>query len=428
MRQKILILGAGASGLAAAYKLCDSKYDITILEARSRAGGRIYSFEDNFDGYVEGGAEFIHGKLPTTLSFLKYFSIDYQKTSGKWYRVKCGMVEKTDSFIEHYSLLEKHLKALKEDLSVNDFLNLHFPGDEYTDFKQSVRSFVEGYDAADTSKASALNFKETWLKDDDSQQYRIEGGYCKLTDALSGYLSRQGVEIHLDTIVKEIRWSNGNVAVKTEDNKIFIADKIIITLPPPLVADKKLKAGLEFIPPLVLHTDASGKIGYGSVIKILIDFKDTFWENPDFSNAGWILSDEIIPTWWTQQPKETKLLTGWVAGSQAEKISQKSDSEILDLCYESLGNIFKLSSDYLSSITQATKVLNWKTDPFSAGAYSYVTINRLKQIHILNEPVANVIYFAGEALETENTGTVEAALVSGMKVADKIISELKVIS
>src|SRR5688572_10830490 len=146
MKESIIIIGAGAAGLSAGYHLSEKGYHVTLLEARDRTGGKIHTlYESEFSGHIEAGAEFIHGKLPTTINLLKKFHIDYHKSKGKWYRFKKGNVAKAEAFIEEYRMLEQHLREMKEDTSVENFLNFHFPGEAFEDFRQSVRNFVEGY-------------------------------------------------------------------------------------------------------------------------------------------------------------------------------------------------------------------------------------------------------------------------------------------
>ncbi len=425
MKNSIFIIGAGAAGLSAGYHLSEKGYHVTILEARNRTGGKIHTLHDpEFSNPVEAGAEFIHGKLPTTLNLLKKFNMEYHVSKGKWYRVKNGHVVKAEAFIEQYRMLEQHLREMKEDITVEDFLNFHFPENAFDEFKQSVRNFVEGYDAADASKASTLHFKKEWLAEDDEEQYRLNNGYSELTDALVNFILSKGGIINLETIVKKIEWKKGKVIIHTSNGNKYEGEKVLITLPPPLLYDNRYSASLNFSPRLTQIEEAASEIGYGTVIKIVIEFESRIWDQPEFKNAGWILSDEIIPTWWTQLPDDSNILTGWLAGPRASEMSTKSNDEIMDFAFDSLASIFNLSPNVVRSVTKSTKIFNWKSDPFSAGAYSYATLNRLHRIHILNQPVEKTIYFAGEALESENTGTVEAALVSGINVAEIILNEI----
>ena len=420
MKQDILIIGAGAAGLAAGLKLIRSGAGVTILEARDRTGGRIYTRSmENFSRPIEGGAEFVHGDLETTQSLLKQYNIKSVKTKGRWYSIKNGQAEQSNPFLEQHRLLERHLKEIKEDMSVQHFLDFHFPEITYKEFRQSVINFVEGYDAADASRASTLKLKEEWLNADDTQ-YRIENGYASLTDAMTmDFLAGNGT-LHLNTIAGKVTWEKNHVTLSTTDGRTFSASKLICTVPPPLITDARHSAAISFHPPLPEIINHFSQIGYGTVIKTVLEFKEKFWESDTFKNAGWFLTNERIPTWWTQLPDETPVLTGWLAGPRAEALSHVTDATLLRIAKKSLSSLFKLPERSLAGIIKAEAVFNWKKDPFAAGAYTYATINRLQTIHELQQPVEDTIYFAGEALEPENTGTVEAALISGNFAAQLI--------
>src|SRR6187549_1021219 len=103
MAGEIIIIGAGAAGLAAGINLCEKGFHVTILEGRDRAGGRIFTFNGNgFSVPVEAGAEFIHGELEVTLSLMKKYKLDYTKTKGRWYSVKNGDVQHSPPFLEQH--------------------------------------------------------------------------------------------------------------------------------------------------------------------------------------------------------------------------------------------------------------------------------------------------------------------------------------
>src|SRR5689334_14716524 len=101
--RNVIIIGAGASGLIAARQLARAGIEVTILEARRRLGGRIYTFTDKkFTGVTEGGAEFIHGKLETTLKLLKEYKIKYHPTKGQIWQLRRGETEKDKDFVPEH--------------------------------------------------------------------------------------------------------------------------------------------------------------------------------------------------------------------------------------------------------------------------------------------------------------------------------------
>jgi monoamine oxidase len=76
--KRIVVIGAGFSGLAAAYELVASGYDVTVVEARNRVGGRVISFHDFVPGkHVEGGGELIGSNHPTWVAYKDRFKLDF---------------------------------------------------------------------------------------------------------------------------------------------------------------------------------------------------------------------------------------------------------------------------------------------------------------------------------------------------------------
>ncbi|RYG47463.1 MAG: FAD-dependent oxidoreductase, partial [Chitinophagaceae bacterium] len=129
-----------------------------------------------------------------------------------------------------------------------------------------------------------------------------------------------------------------------------------------------------------------------------------------------------IPTWWTQHPVKNNLITGWAGGPVAAKFSQHTDDEVIEIALQSLANIFDTSVEKLRNIIESSYVFNWSKNEESLGAYSFSTPDSASARKILNEPLKNTLFFAGEGLyHGPYTGTVEAALDSGEKVARKLL-------
>lgn len=415
MKYDIIIIGAGAAGLLAMRDLAKTGYHVCMLEAAGIAGGRISGIKEGFENYVETGAEFIHGKLPFTFQLLKEAGLSYEAVEGKMIGVQQGKWQSEDHYA-HWDEFMQQLRKLKTDITILQFLEENFSKPEYIHLRQAVQRFSEGFDLADISKASILSVKKEW-EDIDKKQYRIKGGYIQLIDHLVNSCRQLNTEFYFDTCVNKIEHEEGNVTVHTADNKKFHANKLIIT-----VSAGVLQSGtIQFRPALTDHAIAIQGLGFGAVIKFLLEFKTSFWKEFD-DETGFLLTDEEIPTWWTQLPAESNLLTGWLGGPNATKKIFEPDSSLLQTALLSLSSIFRIPPAMLQEELTNYKIINWLNQPHIKGGYSYSTLHSEKAKGILASPVNNTIYFAGEAISrSESQGTVESALQSGHDTAKMLI-------
>jgi monoamine oxidase len=116
------------------------------------------------------------------------------------------------------------------------------------------------------------------------------------------------------------------------------------------------------------------------------------------------------------------LLTGWLGGLPAAERKDMDTEALLQLALDSLSTVFSINADELKTKLIAWNVSNWTGEPFTRGSYSYDTVEAPKARKLLNEPVEDTLYFAGEYLyDGPAMGTVEAALTSGVDVAEKML-------
>lgn len=424
MSSAVLIIGAGAAGLMAARELSARGHAVTILEARGRAGGRMHTLHAKaFTVPVETGAEFIHGKLPLTLQLLQEAGIGYTPVEGRMIEVRKGRWHRQSHFVEGWDTLMEHLQSLQQDMTVREFLDRHFHESRYEELRCSVQRFAEGYDGADINKASVLALRDEWEKEEE-EQYHITGGYERLTDYLVAQCVRQRCLLHFNAPVKHIRWQQGGVEVSTGDGQLFTANKVIITVPLGVWQQAHEKSSIVVEPAIDQQLAAFGQIGFSAVIKVSLEFKQPFWQEYE-KELGFVFSEEIFPTWWTQLPHPVPLLTGWINGPQAASFIQAGPEKMLQYALYSLAGIFGLPLVFLEQQLVASQITDWGTDPFSFGAYSYDMLSSKAARQLLQQPVADTLFFAGEALYAgAHPGTVEAALASGAAVAAKLINSL----
>jgi monoamine oxidase len=427
----VIVIGAGATGLMAAHELTKAGKRVIVLEARNRTGGRIHTLDDtSFFKYAELGAEFVHGDLPVTLKLLKQAGIQMVPASGEMWHYNDGKFSKEYQRIDHWSLLMEKLSNLEQDTSIGEFLRQEFGENKYAELRDWVSRFVAGYDGADPFKASAFALRKEWQSEDEHAQHRVKGGYCRMIRYLVAESKKNGAQLFLNSIVKKIHWEHGRVEVITTDEVSYKAGKVIIALPlGVLQAAPSEKGAISFSPSVPQYQQAIQQMGFGAIVKILLEFKNTFWQGQEIAKLagdslkemGFLLSNEEIPTWWTQYPGHSTVLTGWLGGPPAEKKKDITDEELFQQALQSLSNVFKLSIDELKGNLIAWNISNWTADPFTRGAYAYDTVDASAAREILSAPINKTIYFAGEYLyDGPAMGTVEAALTSGLETAKNL--------
>lgn len=415
----IIIVGGGAAGLMAALELLRKGQVVTVLEASDRLGGRVHTIRNRgFEQPVEKGSEFIHGILPLTMQLIKEAGIEYKAVRGKMVRVENGKWIEQDEFAVGWQELMEKMNEIEEDMTMTAFLQQYFSGDKYEALRKTAIRFAEGFDLADPAKASVLALRAEWMEESD-EQYRVPGGFDQVIDWLEKQCRKAGGVIHVSSPVEKIKWGQDGAAVVTSDGREFIGRKAIVTVSLGLLQTDP--PSISFEPAIPHYIEAAKKIGLGSVVKILLQFKESFWEEKK-SHLGFILSEEKIPAWWTQLPGDHCLLTGWVGGPRAKEFEKAGDEIILQLALQSLSAIFEKPVAELERLLTASVVANWHKDPLTKGGYSYDTLESNLARQLLSTPINDTLFFAGEALyEGASPGTVEAALVSGKMVAGKII-------
>jgi monoamine oxidase len=415
----ILIIGAGAAGLLAARELARAGRSVTVLEARDRVGGRVHTLTPpGFGQPLEAGAEFLHGAVPLSRTLLREAGRSWQEGEGEMYVFRAGQLQADADFFPELPAVLAKLAALPQDLPLADFLSQEYSGAEHAALRRAATQFAEGYDAADARRVSAWALREEWAGDGAEDSPRPVGGYGPLLHYLAAEAQAAGARLQLSTPVQSIHWQPGQVEVLTEAGARYQARQLLCTVP---LGVWQLAAGqpgaLQFEPELPTHRAAAAQLGFGPVVKVMLEFKTAFWQEqlPDMS---FLISEAPVPTWWSQLPDPRPLLTGWVAGPAAARLREASDEQVLALALESLATVLATSPEAVRAQLQASYIHNWGREPYTYGAYSYPTVGAPAARAALARPVADTLFFAGEAVyEGPHAGTVEAALVSGQLAA-----------
>ncbi len=257
----------------------------------------------------------------------------------------------------------------------------------------------------------------------DSSQCRPSGGYHTVLAALAAGIERSAARLQLQTIVRGLRWEGG--AVELEGLSLGApwrarGRKAILTVPiGVLQAPPDAPGAIRFSPPIEAKAPALDKLLAGSVVKVAFRFGRPIWEESDhgrYADASFFHAPgRLFPTFWTTRPARTALLTGWVGGPAAARLSAFGEEEIIREALECVRSLFGAGG---SGEPQAAYLHNWDRDPFARGAYSYLAVGGERAREMLAAPLEGTLFFAGEATDTTGDATtVTGALRSGERAA-----------
>src|SRR6185369_14490536 len=209
----IVIIGAGAAGLAAARELSFGGLKVIILEARDRIGGRINTHYDSWP--IELGAEFVHGKPPETLQIVERANLKLQNIPNRHWHLHNGVLTKSSEF---WSKVEDAMDEMSRysgpEQSFAEFLDHYRRKTQVEDIESVATLYVEGFHAAHADRISVPGLNKTNKaaeEIEDDKQFRLENGYAPLVQSLHDDAAAAGAEFHLNTIVEEVKWQRDQV-------------------------------------------------------------------------------------------------------------------------------------------------------------------------------------------------------------------------
>src|SRR5262249_23108730 len=186
---------------------------------------------------------------------------------------------------------------------------------------------------------------------------------------------------------------------------------------------------IAFTPALTARAAALDHLIMGDVLKVVLRFHQPFWEtvaDGRYHDAAFFHArDEDFPTFWTALPHRTPVLTAWPGGPRAERLSGADDRTVTRAAIAGIQALFGESVDVGGLLSEA-HIHNWRRDPFSRGAYSYVAVGGRKAHSGLAASLDGTLFFAGEATDDSGeSGTVAGALASGERAADQVLTTFK---
>jgi monoamine oxidase len=388
---------------------------VLILEARGRVGGRCWTRRlPGVSAPIELGAEFIHGRPDVTLRLLKKAGLAPIDSVRKSRYAEDGKLVPINAFAEAQRAVRD--AVVHKDVSFATFLSRRRMRARTRTF---ARLMVQGFDAADPARVSARSIVEEWGSGTSmgASQPRPAGGYGPLLEGLAAEALGDGARLRLEAVVREIRWRRGAVEIEGDFlGKRFVgrARHAIVTLPLGV-----LQAGtVRFRPALRDKRAALGQLGSGPVIKAALRFERAFWEERSPGTAFFHAPRSAFPTFWTPLPARVPLLIAWAGGPKAERLARLSEENLIEQALRGVRAVFGRIPALAAAL-----VHDWRSDPYACGAYSYLRVGGEGARESLAEPLADTLFFAGEATDTGGEpGTVAGALQSGARAARQLLA------
>jgi monoamine oxidase len=431
----VVVIGAGAAGLAAAARLAEAGRSVLVLEARDRVGGRIDTrHEPGLGVPVELGAEFVHGLAPVIHKWAKRAGRPIIDIPDEHWRPIDGRLQRYDGFFEDVQrVFRRNKERASYDVSFAQFLDETLKDELSVHARAAARSMAEGFDAADPTLASALPIVEEWTNAAfiDASQGRVDGGYDTLLAEMMRALPASLCKVQLQTIVHKVTWEHGSVEIEGQflgRPFVVIAPRAVVAVPLGVLQAPAGEVGhITFEPALATKQGALRTLVSGPVVKPVLRFRSAFWEQFDDGRArsASFLHAENQPfqVFWTQVPARAPLLVAWLGGPRVAGADPQGDAaHLAKQAVQSLDSLFGKQWDVADEL-EGVYYHDWQRDPFARGAYSYVGVGGSTAREELAAPVDGTLFFAGEATDTEGeAATVTGALHSGERAANEVIA------
>ena len=433
--RKVIVIGAGFGGLACAHELLSAGYEVVVLEARDRIGGRVLSFSDMAPGkIVEGGGELIGSNHPTWVAYAQQFGLRFNDVTqnqelqapiildGKRLGAREGLAlwEELDAAFKLMNADAAGIDAEQPWLSPNARLFDARSSAQWvralavSDLcKKAITVQLTADNGNSTTRQSYLGnlaqvkgggLEKYWTE---SEVYRCRGGNAALARKLAGAIG--GQRLWLSTPVREVRIASDKVSVLDAAGQLFEGDDVILAVPP------STWRHIGFTPrlPRVLRPQM------GVNVKYLASVKRRFWAESGLSPDA--INDGMVCETWDGTDNQGSdaggaVLISFSGGPPAERARQRWARAKDAAFVEALTEIYPA---FRENFVRG-RFMDWPNEMWTGGGYSFPGPKQVTRVGPILHAGLGRLHFAGEHACYRFVGYMEGALNSGVSVARRI--------
>lgn len=406
---EVIVVGAGAAGLSAAQSLRNAGIETLVLEAAGHAGGRCVTDTSTFSVPFDRGGSWMHSAAINPLARLaeergvKLYKADWNSATvqAKGYNLTA---EELADYGAYGDAMWEGINARGgqlPDVSAAEAL----PSGRWSDTVSCWVAQMVGGDADVTSARDSYNYADAegdWL---------VAGGLGAFVQDL-----HREVPVALNCPVEKIDYAGAGVRVTTADG-VIESKHLILTVSTGVLAAERIA----FTPPLPAAKRAAVEgLPNGLLNKIGIEFDPAWREATEGDRADYHVGDAQFCTICFGF-LDTPLAVGFVAGRFAAALEQEGAGAATDFCLQGLQAMY--GSDVLKHVRQTDETA-WHTNALTYGSYSFARPGQTEARPVLAEPVADRLFFAGEATMTDTYSTVHGAYLSGKRAAHEVVTAM----
>lgn len=429
---RVLIVGGGFAGLAAAVELHAAGYDVHVFESRTRLGGRVVSFHDLAPGAtVEGGGELVGSNHPAWLSYARRFGLDFidvpdddgnapvvidgralsaHEADALWHEIEGGYaaLNTLAAPVDAAAPWTSPDAVALDRATVAEWL-------ERAPLSPLARRALDAEFAADNGVETAWQsqlgnlaqikgggLERYWT---DSEVFRCKGGNQQLAEKLAGALPSGTVR--RNAVVTAIVTTDRLARVTLRDGTTLEGDAVVLAVPP------SVWPRIAIEPPL----PSALRPQMGTNVKYLALVRSRFWPRANIT-ADWLSNGPPQLTWeaTANQPSAMAVLTSFAGGEAAETCRSWRPADRAN------GYLRRLEVAYREIAREFVKgrFMDWPSDAWTRASYSFPAPGEVTTVGPILASGLGRLHFAGEHVCPAFVGYMEGALESGIAVAKRL--------